>query len=560
MPAVSGSPTQLAASVLDPQDLAGLPDDAFAEGDLACVRSLWPQSTFRLRRAVLPVAANNVTAIDAFSGNGYWELFPQGGSMLSFPDIASLAAFDDQNLGSGALVYVVSVRSYWSKLVEADPGTADAITIVRNPGNTATWYRDDVPSPSWGEVATWGLAATTGSDENEGTPAAPLQTFAEFARRVQQISSSVTLQILEDTIEHFYGYFDGVGSAASLSITGIPTVIASSILNTVFVDPITAPVANVSMGTVAATGLDFSTATGALGTFVRSGARVAPVLGNTGATGYVPFFSDAVGDLTKPVDGDPIEVITPRSISSMQIVVSNVRTSISYLKLDINNVLYTNGVASPSQDFEVDYFACMNTGLLATYGETTLRAHLANVSTFIYTNAVAYLVGGGSRRAGTNTAYGIGTVSFKGFISNNGTISTSTITARNCYHFVAPYGLGVFNSAGAGVNLPAGLCWVAGSPLYGRGNATYGLDLALGASAKFDAGYTPAITGTLSDFRFNGSITTAIPPLAAGLVVPAAQSIAGVNGAGWAKWDGSSGGFFNRKLMDYNNGTTLVAG
>lgn len=79
MPAVSGSPTQNPTSVASPLDLAGLPDDAFAEGDLAYVRSLWPLSTFRLRRVNLPVGVvpNNVTTIATRSGNGYWELFPQ---------------------------------------------------------------------------------------------------------------------------------------------------------------------------------------------------------------------------------------------------------------------------------------------------------------------------------------------------------------------------------------------------------------------------------------------------------------------------------------------------
>lgn len=77
MPAVSGSPTQIATYASTALDLAGTPDDAFKEGDLAWVSSLG--RGFVLQRSTAPFAANNTTLISAFSGNGYWMLDGQPG-------------------------------------------------------------------------------------------------------------------------------------------------------------------------------------------------------------------------------------------------------------------------------------------------------------------------------------------------------------------------------------------------------------------------------------------------------------------------------------------------
>lgn len=72
MPAVSGSPTQLATSVDTPAELAGTPDDGFMEGDVASVGSLFPNGNFRLVRRVAPIAPDNVTLIATHTGYGYW--------------------------------------------------------------------------------------------------------------------------------------------------------------------------------------------------------------------------------------------------------------------------------------------------------------------------------------------------------------------------------------------------------------------------------------------------------------------------------------------------------
>ena len=187
MSATSGSPTQVRTSVTTAADLAGTPDDAFKEGDLACVTALWPNSTFRLRRVALGGAPDNVTSIAAFSGNGYWEVFGVGGGgMLVFETIGDLAAYDDSALTDGLVVYVQSVRSYFSRLVQADPLTANGITNVENPTNDATWYRSSEASPSWLNQVNWYIDGAAGDDEGEGTALDPLLTHDEFMRRLGQ--------------------------------------------------------------------------------------------------------------------------------------------------------------------------------------------------------------------------------------------------------------------------------------------------------------------------------------------------------------------------------------
>jgi hypothetical protein len=188
MPAVSGSTTQVKTSSTTAADLAGTPDDAFQEGDLACVTDLWPNSTFRLRRTALGGAPDNVTSIATFSGNGYWEVFGVGGGggMLVFETIGDLAAYDDSATDDGILAYVQSVRSIWQRRVQVDPGTADGITNVQNPANDATWYRSIEASPSWLDLADWSIDGANGDDEGEGTALDPLLTHDEFMRRLGQ--------------------------------------------------------------------------------------------------------------------------------------------------------------------------------------------------------------------------------------------------------------------------------------------------------------------------------------------------------------------------------------
>lgn len=107
---------------------------------------------------------------------------------ISFPTIAALAAFNDVEIPDNSVVWVESVRALWRKKIEADLSLSDDITNIRNPGNTATWYREATADSSWVYLYYGNdcfVDAVAGDDENDGASAlAPLQSLNEISRRL----------------------------------------------------------------------------------------------------------------------------------------------------------------------------------------------------------------------------------------------------------------------------------------------------------------------------------------------------------------------------------------
>lgn len=132
MTAVSGSPTQIAASVATPQDLAGLPDDAFKAGDLAYVASLAPNGTFRLVRTALVGDADNITTIDTRSGNGYWDLFAQTGNLWAAETDWFIDAVNgqDYNLGTSQAAPLKTFAEWRARLITANVPYACEIHVL----------------------------------------------------------------------------------------------------------------------------------------------------------------------------------------------------------------------------------------------------------------------------------------------------------------------------------------------------------------------------------------------------------------------------------------------
>lgn len=143
MPAVSGSPTQIATSVVTALDLAGTPDDAFKAGDIANVSSLYPNSEFVLRRTPLVGAPNNVTTIATFSGNGYWELSPatfvsNGLSGLLNPPLATGTTTDATPLT------LANVVPSFLALPATDVLLDTTVTVIGQHASLANGYRIDL--------------------------------------------------------------------------------------------------------------------------------------------------------------------------------------------------------------------------------------------------------------------------------------------------------------------------------------------------------------------------------------------------------------------------------
>lgn len=555
MSAVSGSPTQVKTSVSTAADLAGTPDDGFKEGDLGCVTALWPNSTFRLRRTALGSTPDNVSTIAAFSGNGYWEVFGTGsGSMLSFATIGLLAAYNDLALDDGALVYVESVRSYWTKIVEADPGTANGITIVRNLDNTATWYRDATASLSWQQTVYWEIAATTGDDENTGGAGDPLATFAEFMRRLPVLNQDVSVVFTEDTTEDLVGDFAATG-LYTLTISGLPTTLLAGGL----VDTITEPaVATNDRGTLivddGGVPIDWNTidptgykvfvevvATGFAQVPVLPPYKTVAVFGSVGGTtGYTPFWSHYDTIAVLPNVGDTVRVIKPVSISSINVSAKSLNVDVQYLQLSDGSKL--NYVQATGL---VSFRACI---MDSVFESITDRTDFRSCT--FDTDAELGLIGGDIGRVimlgcahighmGVNSRAGRicnGTIVHEGRVSVSGGSDSATASVADLR--VIGSGLGIFGDGTAtGLHVDGGFVRVTGN-LYGDSHLV-GASVERGGAIVFssNAASNPAVlnlTGTteLELSVPDGVAAGSVVPVVAG--VPLAASTAAM--ATWAAW------------------------
>lgn len=97
-------------------------------------------------------------------------------------DLASLAALPDSGDVSD-LVWVDSLLCYWHRN-RFSLLASDGITVLPAIGG-GNWERIvSTTAPDWCSQASWGVDPVLGDDENVGTPASPLATFAELDRRL----------------------------------------------------------------------------------------------------------------------------------------------------------------------------------------------------------------------------------------------------------------------------------------------------------------------------------------------------------------------------------------
>ncbi len=574
MPAVSGSTTQLRSSVSTASDLAGVPDDAFAEGDLAAVTALWPNSTFRLRRTALVGAPDNVTTIDTFSGNGYWEVFGVSGGVLVFATVTALAAYNDASLTNGALVYVESVRSYFSKLIEADPTTSDGITNVRNPSDTASWYRSPVPSPSWKAQASW-YVSNTGSDEALGdAPGTALANFAEFVRRLPVLNQDTTVTILDDTTEALIGQFsvDAGVEGIQLIIEGDPEILVASTDITAYAAPNPDSGTNLP-GTLQATGIDWNTVNPVDGkSFVQviAGPRLgvtAPVLYSIGGvTGYTPDWTLEGQGFVQPIVGDLIRVTRARTAPVLRLAAEGLLVVVRNLHLtetqSINRIDASPFAVIGGTPATTRMVNCRIDGVFdaATTFFTSLEACIldTDAGTFSITGTGGQVSLTGSGVDGDlSLSTGVVTT-FNGVIVMIGSVSvrseSSDALSAAPQIIVGSQGLGIFGVAitTTGLTLSNAIARING-PLYGKDHLR-GLFLSQGAFASVKS--TLAV-GTQLSLTGTTEIALSSPP---GLVAPnVVRTIAGVPGAtaamnSWATWNGAN---FNRIAVNYADMTRM---
>lgn len=229
MTATSGSITQNKSYVATPQALEGLPDDAFMEGDLAFVGS--NAQTYRLRRGVT-TSFNGDSILHTYSGNGYWEQFSTGGSMVVVPNVAALQALDDLAFNLESQVFVLTLRSpFW---LRDGAGPSDGITVVTALSGTRTWYRQPVVE-LWLEQQVYYIDNTNGNDEalgdSVGTAIASLRELQRRTYTPGQNSRSLSVYIVGDLDQS--GVFLTLNSRTYFYGVRAPVAVNAAVTNTV---------------------------------------------------------------------------------------------------------------------------------------------------------------------------------------------------------------------------------------------------------------------------------------------------------------------------------------
>lgn len=551
MTTTSGSTTQNATSVATPAELSGLPDDGFVEGDLAYVQSLWPLASFRLRRGTPPSPPDNVSIIDTLSGSGYWEVF--GASPVSstpaFDTVADLGAYLE-GLPNGATAYVRSIRSYFNKVFGPAVAT-DGITTVANAAGDATWYRSEVRSPSWQRQAVWYIDPTGGDDEGAGTAIGPLQTFAEFARRLQNVSLYTTVNVVDDTTESFQGLFIRRAVVAELHVAAVPRVLASGSTTTY----VNISEATNLRGTV--TCAEIVDLTPYIGKMLRSTAlgKVTPLLAVVGGVGQVGEWSNLTATSyspSVPANGTTLQVLDNLDAGAPNLV------TFCGLHVVLYHFRYSDSptVEARNTVFPTYFFGCEFEGDVLAIGYTLLFSSLfSGVSgTIANKRTIISVISGGSLDRAITFGQSFGRLNVQGFVCQGGPGvvidggEPGSNVKANARLALVSAALGVFDVQGDAITVRNGGIMTGPGRAFGQGSTGYGVKVETGGRVIL-AGQPLYITANTGQVQIGGAVT-AIPPLVAGGNVPAASAL-----TTWAQWGAAP---FSRKVVNYSDLSKII--
>ncbi len=499
------------------------------------------------------------------------------GGVLGFATMTALGAYDDAAVADGGLVWVASFRDYCQKIVESPaPAAVDAMVVPTASGDGG-WYRLGIASPSWKSQAAWYIDPA-GDDEDEGSLASPLATFAEFARRLPVLSQSTTVTLLDDTTEVFTGHFtvEPGTDAIVLSIHGDPEVMVTGTVDVVAA-PNPASATNLP-GTL--TALDGALAAidwNALGdgtdkhfVEVTGGARVgyttAIIYSTGGTTAYTPewTYNDT---FVIPLANDPIRVLAGRTLPTMKIVAEGIVVACKYLHFtDITTS--TSVVAQPfrwdgatleASRFEACRFDCAidATGTWLTKLQACVCDADAGTFSVMGTGGHVRLIGTGvDGDLGHSSAIALmfdGAIIMVGSLAVTGPQSSDGMTLRPQV-LVGPQGLGIFGVALSSTGLTVTNADVrVNGALFGKTHLR-GLYVTQGAAVSIKSTLTNATTLTLTGTT---ELSMSTPNgIGAGLVVPIVAGIptgAGAAIATWANWV-----TLNKQAINFGDLTRIV--
>jgi hypothetical protein len=437
----------------------------------------------------------------------------------------------------------------------ASPGPYRIATALNAPAGLK-WCRRGDTNEVWKQQTPWVFNNTSGNDENVGSALLPLKTVEEFYRRTAGSVTNNTQFTIQDGNYSFDMPIHAVApgnSRARITVTGTPTQVATGTVSST-----TAQAANNS-ARLTSTALSFA---GLEGYILRmtSGAitgSIAPIVSDLGAnTAEIPpgFCTDPSGGASGlPANGTTFEVLQPVQTISMATSLGVEATFKYFVCSDrIQTPLFVNVGCLVSN---MSFLQASSTGYAGrmigcSVMTTTVTIESSNVY-FGYCAVLAQV-----NVANGSTLYLNKTVGRKATPSNAifnvGNNDGSATGAAGCASLICnDVGLHEATNA-AGIYVGAGgFCSVVASPLYGSGSE-YGVSIANGGRMQIAVGITnPTVTGTSADILIDG-VTTHIPPLVNGLVVPAPQPM-----VTWAAWAAAP---FSTQVLKYGSGSSLIKG
>lgn len=518
-------------------ELGKLTTTSLEDGDLVYVKGTGQY--WRLSKSSTATVSGNVKAC-ASGGRWFLCFIDSAGGAFSVPNIAALAAVDTVGMVDGAQIYVESVRSVFT--LSSTAGTPDNITIVDAYGSSKYWYRDVQRSLTWEYQTTWYIDSATGDDENSGaTSLLPLATWAEFCRRVETVYVTMTVNVVAATGQSLIGTFKPGNTTATLTVQGVPTVLASGATST-FVNPV--PASN-TRGTVTVTEINFATYVGKIARIQASDALL-PILTNAGAVGRGGYWVDGLAN-TLPTNGATVEVLDLVAVTTVQIFSNGLPVQAKYLSCTSTTfqdlpVLNWGSAKIPSSYY--GWYGCAFAyGVMVTCINTYLGGCLGSGSSLAIVtdgNQAAFIGGGSLGGVSINS----GVAYFQGFqIESTGAPLLLTGQSSMASDSTsAP--LGVYSSTAqrTGVYVQQNAFFKSGGATYGA-VTNYGMIAIDGGRILIPSG-TPTVTGTSGDFLIQGANSVVAPPTAGG-VWAAAVDLSGTGGVGWGKWVAGGKKFVN---------------
>ncbi len=509
MPAVSGSPTQLAASVTTLANLGGLPDDAYKDGDFAYVQST--RATYQLDRT--SNATPSSVAVDTFSGNGQWVFFQASTS--------------------------------WQ--------------------TQATWYIDPATGDDENEGATTGTALATWREFCRRMPAISIPTTVTFIGSTIEAlrgsfanGGSTASLIISGTPTVFAS-----GGVTPGTSTFVDPIIATNTRGTITCTNLV----RASDGAA----IDFSVCVGKMvrsPSVSASGEFIAYVLANAAGVAQHGWWGRASLSTTPPSNNALVEVLTLPTCTAVALTSSSFPIQVRYVKMldvyphipmiDCGMLVQLAATSNLGKWFACEFTARLGTGDGISILNGCLFSTTANFQ--IYTEGPNCLLNG----CGATTTMSItspGRVGLQGMLIQGGQLIIGGGAGNVGYSAGVvvdsdtgtPFG--VYGSPSNGVTVGGGAVLRATSP-WGASNAGYGLKVSASSNALFNG--TPTITGASGDVNLSAApnlAATNVVPIRDG--VPTAPAIAMTT---WATWAAARPGGLERYAVNLADGSAITGG